>query len=159
MKHKYIAAVISFVLISAACSSWAAPLDFPKYGFQIGALDATPGSVPTQAVMLFLPAKDGFAPNVNVMIQPYADTMKDYISLSKSQFDQMKMKVISEKSPSDNEWLVEYVGEYQQSSLHWYARAALKQGKVYLVTGTSRASDWDIYKSDLKKCVDSFTLK
>jgi hypothetical protein len=106
MKYKH-SAILIFAFISIFGSSFAAPLDFSKYGFQIGALDTPPGDSPTQVIMMFLPTKNGFAPNVNVMIQPYAGTIKDYASLSKGQFEDMKFKIISEKSPSGNEWICE----------------------------------------------------
>jgi hypothetical protein len=151
--------IATLALVSMSGTSWAAPLEFPKYGFQINALENSPADTPVQALIMFLPAKNGFAPNVNVNIQPYGGTVKDYISLSKKQFEQMKWKVLSEKEPSANEWLCEYSGDMQQSSLHWYARAVLKSGKVYLITGTAREDDWADCSAELEKCVDSFALK
>ena len=158
MKHRYIT-LLTLACISTAGAAFASPLDFPKYGFKIDALDTPPGPTPAQAIMMFLPAKDGFAPNVNVVIQPYPGTMKEYIALTKGQFVQMKWKIISEKSLSETEWICEYSGDMQQAPLHWYARAALKAGKVYLTTGTAKGADWESSGPALKKCVDSFMLE
>jgi hypothetical protein len=155
-KSLFLATIVGFTVIGGV---FAAPLDFPKYGFQIGALETTPGKMPLQAVMMFLPAKNGFAPNVNVMIQPYAGTIKDYAALSKGQFAEMKLKFIAEDSTAANEWTAEYSGMMQQASLHWYARAVMKEGKVYLITATAKDIDWDDCSADLKKCVNSFNLK
>ena len=149
--------IFTAALLFAAGSS-ARALDFPSMGFQIDPLETSPSSPPTQALMLFLPAESGFAPNVNVVIQPYGGTREDYIKLSKGQFDQMELKIISEKTPSDNEWICEYSGDLQGSLLHWYARAILASGKVYLVTATSRDANWAAVSDPLKKCVDSFKI-
>jgi hypothetical protein len=133
--------------------------DFPQYGFQIDTLDSTVGSSPAQAVMMFLPVSDGFAPNVNVQIQPFSGSLKDYAALSKKQFDEMKFKLVSEQQKSDSEWVVEYSGAMQSLQLHWYARALLSNQKVYLVTATARDSQWAKIADQLKKNVESFKLK
>jgi hypothetical protein len=155
--HHLLIATLAVVL--AAHTASAGPADFPKYGFQIDTLDASPGTENTQALMMFLPSKNGFAANVNVIIQPFPKTLKDFIAVSKSQFEKLDWKVLTEKSPSDKEWICEYAGETRQTSLHWYSRAILKSGKVYLVTATAAAADWDATAPTLKKCVDSFALK
>src|ERR1700722_3913498 len=74
----------------------AATIELPLYGFQIDALDAVPDAASTTALQLCLPATEGFAPNINVQIQPYSGLIKDYDTLSKQQFGDMKWKVISE---------------------------------------------------------------
>jgi hypothetical protein len=160
MKYIYIAIVLSVTPMSAVIPLKAATLDLPKYGFAMDVLDAPlPSGAPTQAIMSFLPAQDGFSPNVNVVIQPYPGTIKDYITLSEGQFKQMNWSVISEKTISDNEWICEYSGTMQQVSLHWYARAIMKSGKVYLVTATAADSSWKAVADTLKKSVESFRLK
>ena len=55
---------------------------------------------------MFLPVSDGFAPNVNVNIQPYPGSIKDYIGLSKGQFQKMKWNIVEEKQTGDTEWAV-----------------------------------------------------
>src|SRR5689334_20919211 len=62
-------------------------LHFPLAGFSIAALEEPPGTSPQQALMMFLPATDSFAANVNVQIQPYSGSMEDYIALT---LDQVK---------------------------------------------------------------------
>src|ERR1700756_4683649 len=74
----------------------AATIDLPLYGFQIDSLDATINSSPAKALIMFLPESDGFQPNINVIVQPYNGTIKDYIALSKGQFEQLQFKVIAE---------------------------------------------------------------
>jgi len=153
-------------LVCGVATAWlfnfpllAGTADFPQYGFQIDTLDGTAGSSPTQVVMMFLPASDGFSPNVNVQIQPFSGTLKDYIALSKKQFDEMKIKLISEQQKNDNEWVTEYSGNMQGMSLHWYARAVLGNQKVYLITATANDSQWAKVSEQLKKNIESFKLK
>ena len=79
-------ALIGAALCSAAILTpvTAATIDLPQYGFTIEALDAPPSATAaTTALMTFLPVSDGFAPNINVNIQPYSGNITSYISLSK----------------------------------------------------------------------------
>jgi hypothetical protein len=154
-------AVIVAVLFSLAISSrsGAATIDLPLYGFQIDALDAAPdASSPTTIIQTFLPPTEDFAPNINVQIQPYTGTIKDYATTSRSQFEQMKWKVVSDHQPNDNEWNVEYTGSFHGSDLHFYARAVSANGKVYLITATAKDSQWATVGDTLLKHVESFKL-
>ena len=111
MKSSLIALASLCALLSPAAAN---TIDLPKYGFSIEALDAESGSNAATPLMIFLPGTDGFAPNINVNIQPYPQSMKEYAALSRSQFGEMKWKVITEKMISDTEWMV----EYQLSLIH-----------------------------------------
>lgn len=138
----------------------AATIDLPQYGFAIEALDAPPSTTaPTTAVMTFLPATDGFAPNINVNIQPYAGTLTSYIAISKDQFKKMNWIIVTEKQHGESEWIVEYAGPMQGTDLHFYARAVSNNGKVYLVTATAKESNWKTVAEVLRKNVDSFKTK
>jgi hypothetical protein len=149
-----------FFSLATLLPARAATIDLPLYGFQIDALDATPStSTPTTVLEMFLPATESFAPNINVQIQPFAGKIKDYVTLSKSQFEQMKWKVVTEQQPGDNEWDVEYTGSYQGSDLHFYARAMSANGKIYIATATAKESQWPTISDALRKHVDSFKIK
>lgn len=137
----------------------ASTIDLPQYGFQIEALDANPGPASISPLMMFLPSSDGFSPNINVSIQPYPDSMKDYISLSKKQFAQMDWQIVSEKQNGSDEWVVEYKGLVKENSLHFYARAVAKNGKVYLTTGTAKESQWNSVGQIIRQHVNSFKIK
>jgi PsbP len=137
----------------------AATIDLPLYGFRIDALDAAPGaSGSTTALEMCLPATEGFRPNINVQIQPYTGTMKEYATLSKGQFDELKWKVITDQQVGDNEWSVEYTGTLQAGDLHFYSRAISKNGKVYLATATAKESQWTTLSDTLRQHVDSFKV-
>ena len=106
--------------------------------------------------MMFLPATEGFAPNLNVQIQPYAGSIEDYVKLSLEQFKSAGLKVVQQKSLTKSVAIFEYTGETQGKSLHWYARAEKSGASVYLVTATALAQQWDNNEARLKSCVDSF---
>jgi len=155
--------VISTVLLFSCATLFqakAATIDLPLYGFQIDALEAAPdASAPATALEMFLPPTESFAPNINVQIQPYTGTIKEYATLSKGQFDELKWKVISEKEIGDNEWSVEYTGTMQAGDLHFYARAISQNGKVYLATATAKESQWPTVSDTLRQHIDSFKVK
>ena len=157
-KTTSILAIISLSVVSLAYA--ASTIDMPEYGFSIDTLDATPStSKQTIALMQFLPATDGFGPNVNVTIQPYAATIKDYITLSKPHFSKMNWVIINEKQVGDSEWIVEYKGPMNGNDLHFYGRAVSKNSKVYLATAAAKESQWSSVESVLRSHVDSLIAK
>src|ERR1700752_4596735 len=152
-----VAAALFWLAISSQAA--AATIELSLYGFQMDALDATPDSSnPTTVIQTFLPATDGFAPNINVQIQPYTGTVKDYATTSKRQFEQMKWKLVSDQQPNDNEWNVEYTGSFQGPALHFYPRAVSANGKIYLITATAKESQWATLGDTLLKHIQSFRL-
>ncbi len=112
-----------------------------------------------QMLLMGVPGSDNFAPNVNVKVQPYPGKMADYISFSRQQFQEMGFGIVSETKPSASVWLVEYKGSMSEQNLHWYAKAIMKNDKVYLATATALEKQWPSYKSKLKSCVDSLDLR
>ena len=154
------AALFALGLASLIHPAFAAPVELPQYGFKIEPLDAAaPSETTVTALATFLPPSDGFAPNINVQIQPYAGTIKDYAELSKGQFDQFKLRVLASEFKGDREWAAEYEGPLQGTLLHVYARAISKDGKIYLVTATATPAQWAVVGARLKKHVDSFATK
>lgn len=106
-----------------------------------------------------LPAAEGFADNVNVMIQPFEGTIKDYRAITEAELKNMKVKIIQVKE-SDPLLIIEYAGEIQGRQLHWYQRAYSTGGKkIYLITATCLASRWEQHKQLLMDSVDSFAIK
>jgi PsbP len=130
-------------------------LHFKANSFSIAPLEETSGSTNGQVLAMSLPASEGFAPNVNVQIQPFKGTLKEYVDLSKKQFTAAKFALISEKS-TDTVHTFEYTGLIQGNKLHFYQKAEMGRGKVYLVTGTAKETQWEAVGAKLKKCIDSF---
>ncbi|MBL7134164.1 MAG: hypothetical protein ISS78_08705 [Phycisphaerae bacterium] len=150
--------VCSSGLAAVAGRQSAGRLRFERNGFSIQALEGQPGDAPYTALMMFLPPSKGFAPNVNVVIQPYAGTIDEYAALSKKQFVAGKFKLIREAKVGKVGVLFEYSGRLQGRQLRWYARAILRGDKVYLVTATATKDQWAGVSGKLKACVDSFEI-
>ena len=143
-------------LASASAAESTNRLYFPGAGFTIAPLELQPGDLPQQALIMFLPATDGFAPNVNVQIQPYPGTLDDYVAFSLQQFKSMGVKLLEQKNQGKTVALFEYTGEIQARALHCYARAEKSGASVYLVTATASPLQWNKESARLKSCVESF---
>jgi len=132
------------------------------YGFSI-----QPPAVPRaakdsvlQAAMFFAPARDGFAPNLNVMVQEVKMSLDEYCTLSRGQFKQAGLKVRSEarkKVSGRDAVLWEYEGELQGRAMKWTSLAVADTDRVYLVTGTSTMDDESLSK-EFKASLETFKL-
>ena len=134
-------------------------ITFPAHGFSIAALE--PESAPAAAstpLLMSLPPTEGFAPNVNVSIQPHGGTLDAFVEFSQNQFDQMGMQILRQTTSEAGEWFVEYAGALGDIPLHWYSRAVPRDGKIYLVTATARESQWAAVGERLRACVHTFAL-
>lgn len=131
-------------------------LQFPVAGFSIAPLDSPPGESPQQVLMMWLPQSEGFAPNVNVQIQPYTGSMEDYVALTLEQIKAVGAKVLQQKTQSKSVAVIEYTLDLQGRQLHCYARAEKTGDKVYLTTATTTPQRWGKEATRLKTCVDSF---
>jgi hypothetical protein len=165
MKILRIALLLAFLPLIARSQSDTGLLRFESEGFTInsegfGVKRSDIGSVAGQSptAVLFLQPTGGFAPNVNVLIQDFPNSINDYVSLTKKEFDSAGIKVLNERMASANEWVVEYAGTLSGRSLHWYARAVKNGDKVYLTTATATPEQWTQVSSKLIQCVDSFAL-
>jgi hypothetical protein len=131
------------------------PLHFPLQGFSIAALEETPGTAQQQALMMFLPSAHGFQANVNVLIQPYAGTMDNYVAATLEQMSKSGFKLL-QKTVADKTAVFEYTGEMQGLTLHWYVRVEKSGARIYVATATATDQQWEKVAARLKACVDSF---
>jgi hypothetical protein len=149
------------LLTACLCTQLALAVDklnFPKAGFSIAPLDSESEPVQQQKLVMFLPVSNGFAPNVNVMTQPHTGTLDEYIEISKQGFLKAGFTVLNLTKSGADTVIFEYTGQIQARSLHWYARAILKNGKIHLVSATALEEQWLATAAKLKACVDSFQL-
>jgi hypothetical protein len=143
--------ILSIIILSV---SFGEESQFSTQNFTIKAPSGI-GNGQGVVTMIFLPAKNGFAGNVNVMIQEYAGTILEYNDLSQSQFKQMGLSIIEVKLNTDSV-IYEYEGKSGQHELHWYSRAIKRDNRMYLITATSLLADWPGQKEALIQSVDSF---
>ena len=132
-------------------------LVFRNCGFAISPLDQ-PGKGTNQLLFMLLPVSDGFAANVGVQTQTYSGTLDEYVDLSQKQFKEGKLDVVSTSKPDKDTAVFEYSGQMQGKALHFYAKAALRDGTIYLATATAAQDHWKDVSEKLKSCVDSFQL-
>lgn len=131
---------------------------FKDAGYSIAPLQAKPVDTNYKALVMLLPRIGPFSPNVNVHIQKYEGSLKDYSIMSKQQFKAAHFTLIKEKVMSDDVAVYEYAGFMKGDEFHWYARATKTDGKVYLVTATATETQWPQVGKKLMACVDSFQL-
>ena len=130
-------------------------LVFAEHGFSIHPLKGKSASATQQVLTMTMPASAGFAPNVNVQVQPFDGTLDDYMKISREQFKAMGITMVQEKREGKS-IILEYKGQMQGMPLHWYARAVQAQGKIFLTTGTAAESQWASVAAQIKECVGSF---
>ena len=148
-----------FLMLSVSCFAAVAEsrLHFPASGYSIDPLEGTSDAVSSQSLIMFLPPKDGFSPNVNIGIQPYNGSIEDYAELSDQQFKSMGFKVLNKETTATSiTW--EYQGLFQGQTMHWFSRAIQSKGRYYVVTATALESQWADVAGQLKACVNSFRL-
>jgi hypothetical protein len=155
MKNAIMIVLGCFVSVPALGAD--APAETHKYkahGFSISALEQTSDAPVQQVVIMHLPPKDGFSPNVNVQVQVYAGTIKEFAEMTKAQMKQVNFTTLNEKVAGSS-MTMEFLGEVLGRKMHFYSKAELGQGKVYLATGSALAANWDETSARLKACVDS----
>lgn len=155
--NRWLGIVLGLGVFSGA---WAAEstnrLSFPQAGFSIQPLEAAVPKTPQMVLTMSLPLQDGFAGNVNVLIQSYTNSLDQYIRLSEAQFKTAGISLLKTTRPNDSVAVLEYFGKLQNRVLHWYARAELVNQRLYLVTATASEDRWPEESQYLKACVDSF---
>jgi hypothetical protein len=151
--------IVFFIVAVCYAQSDVEPLRFSAEGFSIKALPSGESNASGQRAVcaFFLPPSAGFAPNINILIQPPVP-IEDFAKLSKQQFDMFGFKVIKDAMVPPNEWNVEYEGNTQGRSCHFFARAVRTDKKVFLITATTTADQWDKTSPQLIECVKSFAL-
>ncbi len=133
------------------------------YGFRVQAppFGPAPAGGNVVPVMLLGPAKDGFSPNLNVMIQLTKTTRDAFRKLSLDQFKQMGFtvhKVEERQVGGKDALLIEYLGKQQGRELRWLALAVIDTDRVYLATCTALASAFEASRPGFAACLDSFAL-
>ncbi len=153
MKNR-VAVVLMFLALQLTAQDNLSSLTFNSLGFSISPLEGTTKDNYVVLVLL-LPATEAFAPNVNVMLQPYKGTIAEYYKISLMQYDQQGTKILSYKVIDSKILIIETV---DKDGLQYYARAEILKGKVYLVTATATQNQWKTYGDQLRVCVNSFRL-
>lgn len=133
------------------------------YGFSIvpPAFPAAGKTAGGQAAMFFAPVRKGMASNLNVIVQGEKMTVDEYVALSKNQFKQLNLTLLSEKrlKVSGREAaLFEYEGKPQGIEMKWMALAVADGDRIVLATGTAIASEYDSVSKAFKASLETLKL-
>lgn len=135
------------------------------YGFSIDA-PRYPGAAPTTGGVVFIaygPDKGGFAPNLNVSVQPTATTLKDYDELSTGQFKRIGLKLNARRERKVSGWDAveyDYEGELRPGQkLRFLSLAVVQPDRVVLATHTIPADAFPGMEAEFRASLASFRLK
>ena len=159
MKTKAKSAVVTLFAICAFSALTAAEGDLPHYGAQLKDLDALIDKEPGKTLFIKADETGRGSANINIQIQPFAGTMKDYTDTSKAQFEQIfekGWKILSEKQDGEKQWSCELAGTLKGKEYHFYARAVREGSKVYLITATAPQDEWGSLGEKMRRHVDAF---
>lgn len=147
--------LVSFLAGKAVANN---TLVFDSMNFSIESLEAEADEAPYQALSMFLPPSEGFAPNVNVLSQPFTGSMDEYIEISKKEFEELGLEVLKLEREDKDTVVMMYAGVMGGLDLHCYVKGIATGDEVLLATGCSLDDQWSDVSDDLEACVDSFKL-
>jgi hypothetical protein len=130
-----------------------------QYGFRIEGPQFGDGPVQTRVAILG-PVSQGFAPNVNVVLQPPMSRER-FSEMSRRQFKEMELDVKSEQNKAvggREAVLWEYSGPMQGRDLHFLALAVMGESQTYLTTCTATPKQFEKYEQAFRSCLDSFQI-
>lgn len=158
-------ALVGLTASDASARPAAAPSVYTNesYGFSIvpPAFPKAEKAAGGQAAMFFAPVRSGFASNLNVIVQAAKMSIDEYVELSKGQFEQLKLKCLSEKRlkvSGRDAALFEYEGKTQGKEMKWMALAIADGDRILLATGTALAEDYDSVAKEFKASLESFKI-
>jgi hypothetical protein len=159
----------TWVATGIALAVWATPalgsgVQDPDYGYSVS-MPKFPAPAAGTAMMRFnvaAPPENGFAPNVNVMVQEVKFTREEFIALSQKQFVATGAKVLSSSHRDVGgrpAVLLEYQATVQEHDLHFLQLAVMLPERVLLVTCTAPAARFAQLAPEFRRVLDSFKLQ
>jgi hypothetical protein len=135
----------------------------PGYGFSLAVpgFPAPDGSAPDVQLVLVGPGQDGFAPNLNVIVQEIETTPDAYVEDSVLQFGEAGYRVnamVKTKVSGREAVIIDYEGVQGGLALRWNAMAVFESKRVILMTCTARREDFAAHEKAMRACLDSFRL-
>jgi len=161
MKTKIKIAVV-LLAVCALSELRAADSELPHYGAKLKDLDALIEKERGKTLFIKVDEGGGTSANINVQIHQFPGTLKEYMDLSRNQFDQFfekGWKILSEKVDGEKEALCEVVGTRKGKEYHSYSRAVKDGTKLYLITATALHEQWATVGEKLRRHVDAFQAK
>ncbi len=154
MKRCFRISVMVLLLFGVSYAAWA----YENDQFSINSIGNVQYDSSRRMLIMLLPVSDGFAPNINVSVKEYPDSLKSFADMTEAQFGRVGFKKIQQSFVTDKV-VFEYTGKIQNRLLHWYGVAQKKGGNMFVVTATAGESQWKNVSGELLRCVRSFRLK
>ena len=154
---KKLSLLVLLIFFSLSSFSQDGSLRFPELGYSIQPLEPNLKDVTGNyiALNMFLPSSEEFAPNINIIVQDYPGSAKDYKELSDGQFESLGVKMMR-SDLKDGVVFFEYTTDkFGGTELHIYTRAYFANSKVYMATATATIKQWKKYGKQLVISVDS----
>jgi hypothetical protein len=153
----------SAVLASGRTASRTSEYSDAVYGFSLNApqFPKPQSGKNVIAVVMQAPVEDGFAANVNVMVQAASMSRKAYRDLSVRQFRQLGFKVNSERTMTVSgreAVLFDYEGLMNGREMRFLALAVPDKNRVFVVTGTAPKERFQAYEPAFHASIQSFRL-
>jgi hypothetical protein len=161
MKTKTKLEIVVLLAIGALSTLNAAEGDLPYYGWQLKDLDALIEKEPRRTLFIKVDQTGGVPANINIQVHQFPGTMKEYMDLSRGQFDQLfekGWKMLSEKQ-DEKEASCEVMGTTKGKEYHSYSRAVKEGTKLYLITATALHEQWGSVGEKMRRHVDAFKAK
>src|SRR5687768_14536337 len=158
MKTKPTFAVVTLLALCALSTLNAADGELPHYGAKLGDLDALIEKERGKTLFIKVEEGGGVSANINVQIHQFPGTLKEYMDLSRAQFDQFfekGWKILSEKQDGEKEVSCEVVGTKQGKEYHSFSRAVKEGNKLYLITVTALREHWGRRVDEMRRHVKS----
>jgi hypothetical protein len=158
MKTKTKIAVV-LLAICAISTGNAAEGDLPYFGSNLKDLDAVIDKAPGKTLFIKVDETGSASANINVQIHQFPGTLKEYMDLSRNQFEQFfekGWKILSEKQDGEKEVSCEVVGTRKGKEYHSFSRAVKEGNKLYLITATALQEQWGSVGEKMRRHVDAF---
>ncbi|HEV8573523.1 MAG TPA: hypothetical protein VGR43_02335, partial [Dehalococcoidia bacterium] len=134
-----------------------------EYGYSINAPKFAPAKSGATVARVFIcaPAEDGFASNVNVLIQPKAVSRAAYREETLQGFKTLAHKVKAERNATvggREALFVDAEGEQQGREMRFLSLAVFDTDRVILTTCSAPKASFAKYEAAFRATLDSFKL-
>jgi hypothetical protein len=153
---------LAVLLCLAALLRPALAAELPHFGARLQDLDAELAKAPKQTLTVWLPAGEGFKPNIKIRLEEYPKPLAEYLAQSKTGFAKLfldgKWDTLAEKVDGDKSLLMEVTGfipSLPDKKFHFYTRAFKQGTKVYAINATVLDARWPELGETIKRYVDS----
>jgi hypothetical protein len=155
--------LVAVTLVRADAPAAAAKSSYvdATYGFSVSPPDFGAAKARIVPVSFIGPEKNGYSPNLVVMIQPMTTKRKDWLATSAKEFEQVGAKMNSTKElqvSGHDAVILDYETAANQRKMHFLALVVFQTDRIYVVTASVLADDFAALQPELQRTLESFQL-